>query len=189
MSLLNLRHCCRFSAGQNNQYIKIPCMRHIISIIVMVLMTSCYEKRAPMRMDLEGQRLPSFDIQLIDSTTYLNTASIPTGKPFALLYFSPYCPYCKAQMEEIVKDMDRLKDIQFYLLTGFRISDMKQFSEEYKLSKYPNVIVARDTSQFFAQYFAIPGVPYTAIYGKDKKLHKSFAGKVLGRQLKAVAGN
>lgn len=162
-------------------------MKFIISIVTIVFMGGCYSKAIPEKTGQEGNLLPSFNVQLIDSTTYINTGNIETGKPVALFYFSPECPHCRSQMEEIIEDMDRLKSIQFYLLTSYSVSDMKHFSSEYRLSSYPNIIVGKDTANFLLKYFAMPGVPYMAIYGKDKKLHKAFVGKIYSQQLKSVA--
>lgn len=164
-------------------------MKHIIIIFVIALSAGCNSKAAPEKTGLEGKLLPSFNIQLVDSTTYINTASIQTGKPIAILYFSPYCPHCKDQMDEIIEDMDKLKDIQFYMLTSYPVPEIKTFYKEYKLAGYPNVIVGKDTAHFLIEYFRIPGVPYMAIYGKDKKLHHTFIGKINSQQLKAVAGD
>jgi hypothetical protein len=36
-------------------------------------------------------------------------------------------------------------------------------------------------------YFDAPGIPYLAIYNKDKKLNQAFLGKISGNQIKKVA--
>lgn len=162
-------------------------MKHIVAIFVVALLAGCFSNATPENTGLEGKLLPSFDIQLVDSTSYFNTANVQTGKPIAIFYFSPNCPYCKAQMDEIIEDMDKLKDIQFYVLTSYNVPEAKDFYNEYKLASYPNIVVGKDTANFLPEYFNMPGVPYMAIYGKDKKLHKTFSGRIYSQQLKAVA--
>lgn len=69
-----------------------------------------------------------------------------------------------------------LKNIQFYIFTTTAFSEMKTFYNHFKLDKYQNIKTGIDTSAFFQGYFKVTGVPFIAIYGKDKKLKESFSG-------------
>ena len=102
-------------------------------------------------------------------------------------YFGPYCPYSRAQMEEIIEDMDKLKNIRLYLLTNAPYNQMMDFYNYYNLKKYSNITVARDYTGFFLKYFEVEGVPYLAVYGKDKRLKTAFKGEVYGKQIKRSA--
>jgi thiol-disulfide isomerase/thioredoxin len=161
-------------------------MRKVGFFLLAIFLISCLEK-ASVKTGLEGKPLPAFNILLPDSISYFNTASIPAGKPVVLFYFSPVCPYCRAQMTEIVDDMNKLKDMQFYLVSSFPIHEIRHFYEEYKLGQYPNIVIGKDTADFVADYFEAFNVPYTAIFGKDKKLRKTFLGKIYSRQMIAAA--
>jgi len=161
-------------------------MKQIVFFLVTIFLVACFDK-ASVKTGLEGKPLPAFNILLPDSLTYFNTASIPAGKPVVLFYFSPVCPYCRAQMTEIIDDMSKLRDMQFYLVTSFPVPDMRHFYDEYKLGKYPNIIIGKDTANFVADYFEAPYVPYTAVFGKDKKLKKTFVGMIYSRQMKEAA--
>ena len=157
-----------------------------ITLIFLIFLLSCYSKNAE-KTNLKGKTLPSFNLLLTDSITYFNTNSIHIGKPVVLFYFGPHCPYSRAQMEEIIKNIYVLKDIQFYVFTTWSFSEMKSFYENYKLNKYSNITVGVDYANFFAKYFKAQGVPYMAIYGKDKKLKEAFIGEVYSTQIKEVA--
>lgn len=161
-------------------------MKQVISLLVMISLVACFSKD-PVKTGLEGKPLPAFNILLPDSLTYFNTANVPTGKTVVLFYFSPHCSYCRAQMTEIIDDMNKLKDMQFYLVTSFSVSEMKNFYNEYKLARYSNIVIGRDTAAFVSNYFEALYVPYTAVFGKDKKLKKAFEGKIYSRQLIAAA--
>jgi thiol-disulfide isomerase/thioredoxin len=160
-------------------------MKQFIAFIFICL-TSCFGVE-PHKTGKEGKSFPEFDILLTDSTTRLNTRSIVAGKPIALFYFSPYCPYCMAQTKEIIEEMDELKDIQFYFVTIFPPSTLKDFNKRYQLAKYPNITVGVDPKQFIRNYFEITGIPFMAIYGKEKKLNNAFRGEITAAQLKKVA--
>lgn len=162
-------------------------MKQLILFGIVACLTGCFGTE-PEKTGLEGKPLPEFGL-LTDSSTWVNTRNASAGKPIALFYFSPYCPYCRAQVEEIIEDMNKLKGIQFYFVTGFPLPELKSFCKEYQLDKYPNIIAGVDTGRKVSDYFEVPGVPYMVIYGKDKKLNNTFLGKVYSSQLKKVAEN
>lgn len=141
----------------------------------MFVITSCYSKE-PEKTGLEGNSMPEFKLLLVDSTSYLDTKEIVPGKPVILLFYGPHCPYSRHQVEEIISNIDNLKDFQLYVITNWPFADMKMFYNHYHLHRYSNIIAGFDYSNYFPNYFGVKGVPYIAIYGKDKKLNKAFAG-------------
>ncbi len=161
-------------------------MKNIAILITLICLFGCFGKK-PENTGLEGKPLPSFNLLLPDSTTYFNTNSISGDRPIVLYYFGPHCPYSHSQMKEIIEDMEILKDIQFYIFTATAFSDMKSFYEYYHLKKYSNIKTGLDYSHFFADYFQAPGVPYIAIYGKNKRLREAFIGKIYAKQIKKIA--
>lgn len=161
-------------------------MKRTFIYAIALVLVGCFGKE-PEKTGLEGKPLPSFKLFLTDSTTHFDTKAIATGKPIVLFYFGPHCPYSKSQMDEIVNNMQSLKDIQFYIFTTWSFRELKQFYAKYELKKYPNIVAGVDYTNFFADYFSAVGVPYMAIYGKDKLLRESFIGKIKSSQIKSVA--
>ncbi|NII25840.1 redoxin domain-containing protein [Pseudoflavitalea sp. X16] len=161
-------------------------MKLLFQLIIISTMAGCFGAD-PQKTGLEGKPLPEFSLLLPDSATWFNSKNIPSGKPIAIFYFNPYCPYCKAQTTEIIEDMDKLKNIQFYFVTNYPLMDLKKFYNEYQLVKYPNITTGVDTGMVVNDYFEIAGVPYIAIYSKNKTLNKTFMGKIYSSQLKKVA--
>src|SRR5258708_38332898 len=102
-------------------------MKNKLPLILLIALFSC-EDRKSLKTGLEGQLLPKFDLLLSDSTSWLNTSSIQTGKPIVLFYFSPYCPYCMAQTKVIIDNIDKLKNVQIYMVTNYPFGAMKSFS-------------------------------------------------------------
>jgi thiol-disulfide isomerase/thioredoxin len=161
-------------------------MKQLILLISIVTLTGCFGT-TPQKTGKEGKPIPEFSMLLTDSTTRIHTANIPAGRPFVLFYFSPYCPHCKKQTKRIVEDMDRLKDIHFYFISSFPLAAVKGFYKEYQLAKYPNITTGLDSARFIHDYFEIPGFPYIAVYGSNKKLNKTFLGEIYSSQLIKVA--
>lgn len=163
-------------------------MKLLTFLLLAAFLVGCQKRsNKPITTGLEGKSIPELSLLLTDSITYINTGNIPEGRPVVLFYFSPQCPYCRAQVADIIEDIDVLKDIRFFMVTGFPVSEMKRFFKEYQLEKYPNITIGRDSTEYLAHYFKVPGVPYMAIYGKDKRLRNAFAGLMPGRQIKEVA--
>lgn len=161
-------------------------MKHICLFFIIVCLTSCFGAE-PQKTGKEGNPLPEFSMLLTDSTTRLHSGDIIKGKPFILFNFSPYCPYCKAQTKKIIENMDVLKNIHFYFLSMYPISEVKKYSNEFQLAKYPNITIGLDSAGLVNDYFEIQGFPYMAVYGKDKKLRKTFLGKTYTKQIKEAA--
>lgn len=163
-------------------------MKQVVLLFTMVLLAGCYGAAPkPEKTGLEGKPLPEFNLLLTDSSTLVSSRNAPVGKAIALFYFSPHCPYCRAMTEEIIEDMDKLKGIHFYFITGSPLQGLRDFNNEYQLAKYPNITAGIDTANFVRDYFEITGVPYTAIYGKEKTLHKTFMGKLYSSQVIKIA--
>jgi thiol-disulfide isomerase/thioredoxin len=161
-------------------------MKSTFIYAIALVLVGCFGKE-PEKTGMEGKPLPSFKLFLADSTTYFDTKDIPTGKPVVLFFFGPHCPYSKLQAEEIVNNMQSLKDVQFYFFTTWSFRELKQFYAKYELKKYPNIVAGVDYTNFFADQFSAQGVPYMAIYGKDKRLREAFIGKIKSSQIKSVA--
>jgi thiol-disulfide isomerase/thioredoxin len=163
-------------------------MRKYSILAILLVLASCSNQK-PVKTGLEGEPLPSFNLVLKDSTTVFNTQHLENNKPIVLVLFSPYCPYCKAQIKEMTTKIDKLKDIQICLVTDYPIPALKKFSSDYHLDKYPNIIAGVDTSEFSLKYFKAAHIPYTAIYGKSKKLNSAFVGRVFVNQIKSMVEN
>lgn len=161
-------------------------MKNIATILLMLSFCSCYERQSK-QTALTGEALPSFNLLLLDGSTYLNTGSIRSGKPTVLFFFSPNCPYSRAQMREIVEKMPLLKNIQFYIITNSSLTELKLFYKSYDLGRYRNITVGQDGSNFMIQHFKINSVPATFFYDANKHLKDMFEGLLHSKQISAVA--
>ncbi len=132
---------------------------------------------ATVKTGMEGRLLPSFDLLLTDSTTHLNTADIPSGKPFIVIGFSPWCTHCQAETNDIIKHMQELKNTRIYYMTDYPFSDMKAFYLHFRLARFPNITMGQDAKANFFRDFKAKGVPYTAIFDSQKRLKQLIAGQ------------
>jgi peroxiredoxin len=161
-------------------------MKQILLLLVIAALSGCFGSE-PQKTGKEGKPMPQFSMLLTDSISRLHTRDMPSNKPVVFFYFSPYCPFCKAQTNSIVENIDRLKEIQFYFVTNYPLASVKRFCEENQLAKYPNISTVLDSANSIGDYFEVRGVPYLAIYGKNKTLNKTFLGKIYTSEIKKIA--
>jgi len=129
--------------------------------------------------------LPAFNIRLMDSVTIFNTYNIPLGKPTAIMLFSPDCKHCKRTIKAILRGMDSIKNIQFYMVTpAHSMQDIRDFYNEHHLADYKNIqVVGRDYEFFFFSYYQTKFVPDIVLYDEHKKLVKLIEGETNASEL------
>ena len=162
-------------------------MKSSICIGITLLFWGCFSKAPKLETEYEGKLMPAINLLLLDSSTNINTKTSSPGKALVLIDISPFCPFCRALTQSITDNNKELGDIQFILLSSFPISDLKKYYTEYHLEKYANIIVGQDYENYFGSYYKTPGVPCTAIYGKDRRLKQMFMGKVSANLIKDIA--
>ena len=130
-------------------------------------------------------KLPAFNILEMDSMSIFNTYNIPSGKPIALMLFSPDCKHCKRTIDALLKGMDSIKNIQFYLVTAAHsMTEIKNFYNEHHLADYKNIkMVGRDYEFFYFSYYITKFVPDIALYDEHKKLIRLIEGETTVSEL------
>lgn len=144
---------------------------------------TAFHAPAKVKTGLEGRLLPSFHLLLPDSLTWLDTKDIPTGKPFIMVGFSPYCIHCQAEMRDIVKNIALFGDTTIYFVTDFPYADMKKFYDVFHLKKHPTIVTARDSSDAFMHFLKARSIPYIAIFDAKKRLKEVIPGEVKAASL------
>jgi thiol-disulfide isomerase/thioredoxin len=128
--------------------------------------------------------LPSFSLQLLDSVSVFNTYTIPKGRVSVLMLFSPDCEHCQKLTEKLLKGMDSLQNLDFYLFTFSHLNELQKFYDKYHLADYKNIkVVGRDYSFYFSSFFGIKYVPFLAVYNKDHILMTKYADGVTVKEL------
>jgi len=149
---------------------------------------AAFSAPAIVKTGMEGRPLPSFNLLLADSVTFLNTENIPGGSPLIAIGFAPSCKHCQAETWDILQHLDSLKNSRILFITSYPFGEMKLFYQYFKLAGHPNIIMGRDTGDFFLRYFRATGVPYTTVYDSKKRLKLAMQSQAHASDLiKAVA--
>jgi len=151
-----------------------------------ILFVGC-SAREPEKTGKEGQPIPNFHMLLSDSVTHFWSSSIKADSPTVFVYFWTTCPYSRAEIQDLLDDIDNMEDIQFYFVTPNSYKQLEHYVTAYHLHGYKNLSVGMDTSQFFSKYFDNGAVPLTAIYGKDHRLKAAYVGQISSTEVKTYA--
>lgn len=159
-------------------------MKKLSVLLLFIGILGCSSNPTVMITGMEGKPLPSFTLLLMDSLSRLNMNSIPKGKPVVLFLFSPNCPYCRSQTNELIANIKSFKDVRFYMLSSASFDLIQDYYKHYQMKKYPNITLGRDYENYFGNYYKVMGVPFIAIYDKDKRLKQALIGQVGIRRIK-----
>jgi thiol-disulfide isomerase/thioredoxin len=121
---------------------------------------------------------PPVKLLLPDSISFYTKEDLPKKKPVMLMLFNPQCEHCRHETEELVKNIDRFKDIQVLMVTSMPFDSMRVFREKYKLAAFDNIVVAQDPNYFLITYYMLHNLPFLAFYNRKKELISVFEGSL-----------
>lgn len=120
--------------------------------------------------------VPPFKLLEIDSASYFSKTDLKKNEPVLLILFNPDCEHCKHETEEIIKNIDQLKDVQIVMATMMTFDAMKSFYEKYDLHRFSNITVGQDTKYTLPSFYQIRFMPYLAMYNKKGNLITTYEG-------------
>jgi thiol-disulfide isomerase/thioredoxin len=122
--------------------------------------------------------VPPFKLLKIDSSTYFTKNDLPRNKPVLIIVFNPDCEHCKHETEQIIKNIDELKNVQIVMATIMPFDMMRSFYEKYELKRFENITVGKDTQYMLPSFFQMHFMPYLAMYNKKGNLLTTFEGSM-----------
>ncbi len=122
--------------------------------------------------------VPPLKLLLLDSTSYFTKNDLKKNKPVLIIVFNPDCEHCKHETEEIIKNIDSLKNIQIVMATIMSFDLMKSFYENYDLKRFQNIIVGKDVQYTLPSFYQMHFMPYLAMYNKKGNLLATFEGSM-----------
>lgn len=157
----------------------------LLFLIFSILTISCSNKRNYAKAEMKGSYLPQFKILLADSS-FLYSQNVSINKTLILFYFSPFCPYCRLMIKDIIRNKQLFVNTQICMITYVDLSTTNNFIKEFKLNQLSNVKVGVDYQNFCSNHFSIKGVPHMIVYDKSKKLIAQLKGNMSAKKLDAL---
>ena len=150
--------------------------RYLLFLILLSALSAHAQKDSIDAPYLRFPSLPPFDLLQTDSVTHLTKEKIEKKHNILIMFFSPDCPHCQHQTEDLLTGMDSLKDVQIIMATYQPFEEMTGFYKKYQLAKYPNIRLGRDATFFLPPYYRMKNLPYLALYNKNGILITTFEG-------------
>jgi thioredoxin-related protein len=148
-----------------------PCIL-LLAVLLSVSLQAQNDTTAPFR---RNPIIPPFDLMQVDSSS-LTKDKIDKKHNTLIMFFSPDCTHCQHQMEDMIKGMDSLKNVQIVMATYQPFEEMVSFYKKYEIEKYHNIKMGRDSKYFLPPYFRMKSLPYLALYDKKGNLITTFEG-------------
>ena len=120
--------------------------------------------------------IPPLKLLLTDSSTVFTDKDLKKNKPVFLILFSPECEHCQKETEDLIAKIDSFKNIQIVMATFMTVDKIRPFYNDYKLDRFPNIIVGYDMQHALATYYRISYTPFLAFYDKKGNLIDGFQG-------------
>ncbi|UEG48968.1 redoxin domain-containing protein [Ferruginibacter lapsinanis] len=127
---------------------------------------------------LKFTQIPPFSFTKVPDSTKFAKADLKKRKATLIMAFSPDCEHCKHETSELIAHIKRFKKIQIVMASPLDYKYLYSFYQNYQLSKYPNITVARDPSWFLGTFYNIRNFPALFLYDKKGQFVKAFDGSV-----------
>lgn len=130
--------------------------------------------------------IPEFSMVLPDTTQTFHSKDIPNGKPVVLIQFDPNCRDCQIETENILANMGKYRNINFYLVTRHPYKEMMIFRDHLQLDTCKNLKIGIDASGSIATAYQYRSTPLTLIYNADKELTAVIRGRGEPKQMDSL---
>jgi thioredoxin-related protein len=146
---------------------------------VFTLITSCLVLSGFAQIDSTQQYfkspyIPAFNIRKVPDSSSFTSNMLQKGKPTILVFFDPDCDHCQLATKNFTEKMDRFKDVQILMVTIYEFSKIKKFYTDYKLHKFPNIILTRDVAFDLPRFYQVSSLPDVYVYDKTGKLIRHY---------------
>ena len=146
----------------------------VLTITTLAIYCQAYTTQPPYK---RFPVLPPIKILLTDSS-YFTKSDFKKKSNILIMLFNPDCDHCQHETEELIKHIDRFKNVQIIMATIMPFDAMKSFRRKYELSKYKNIVVGRDEHFFLVPFYNVSNLPFLAFYNKKGNLISVFEGSM-----------
>ncbi|MGN7995116.1 peroxiredoxin family protein [Chitinophaga sp. 22308] len=121
--------------------------------------------------------VPAFPLTLPDGHT-ITKNDLRKNEKTMVFVFSVDCDHCKHLTEEVLKNIDKFKNVQILMVTPFKVEQMKEYYDHYNIQKYPNIVMASEPTRQIMYFYDLHYFPGLYLYDKKQQFIKGFEGTV-----------
>lgn len=119
--------------------------------------------------------IPAFPLTLVDGHS-ITKSDLKRNEKTMVFIFSVDCDHCKHLTEEVLKNIDKFKKTQILMVTPFKVEQMKEYYDHYKIQNYPNIVMASEPTRQIMYFYDLHYFPGLYIYDKKQQFVKGFEG-------------
>jgi thiol-disulfide isomerase/thioredoxin len=158
--------------------------RHpFIFIATFIALVGCDRYHPILINDFKGQRIPHIHIFSLDSLIKVDMTTLSANRSSIYIYFSPHCPYCRAETKELLKNHQELSNINLYFVSNAPYSSLKAYVKEFDLQNVSGFHLLWDDHDEFADYYKIPGYPFFIRFTSDERVVDELLGQASIHQI------
>ncbi|WP_143307736.1 peroxiredoxin family protein [Chitinophaga vietnamensis] len=152
-------------------------MRYLIFALFCCLPALLKAQSAPANKPsyLQYPVIPAFPLTLPDGHT-ITKNDLHKREKTMVFVFSVDCDHCKHLTEEVLKNIDKFKKTQILMVTPFKLEQMKEYYDHYKIKDYPNITMASEPTRQIMYFYDLHYFPGLYIYDKKQQFVKGFEG-------------
>ncbi|RFS20960.1 hypothetical protein DVR12_16545 [Chitinophaga silvatica] len=157
-------------------------LRHVFLVIFCCLSIFSQAQTSPASSTtkpayLQYPIIPAFPMTLPDGHV-ITKNDLKKNVKTLVFVFSVDCDHCKHLTEEMLQNIDKFKNTQVLMVTPFKVDQMKEYYEQYKIKDYPNIIMASEPTRQIMYFYDLHYFPGLFIYDKKHQLVKGLEGDV-----------
>lgn len=114
-----------------------------------------------------------------DLYTTTTGKDLDNDKPLFVMLFNPTCSHCEDMTMMMTNNIESFGKSKIVLLATKPMAYyLPDFAQRHHIAKYPNMHIGYDSTNFVDNMFLYQSLPQINVYGRDRKLLKTFKGEV-----------
>jgi cytochrome oxidase Cu insertion factor (SCO1/SenC/PrrC family) len=143
----------------------------ILPVVIMLLFNAT-------QTSAQAAKIPPFRIIQQDGKVF-KAEQLPLNKPIIIIYFDPGCDHCQVLVTDLLRRWKDFEKASIAMITFVPVDDLKKFSKDYNLPKYPNIYAGTEGTNYFVRnYFRIVQMPFLALFNKNGAFIVSYTRQV-----------
>jgi len=162
-------------------FIKISTMKQVLIVRLGLILFGNTQAQSPTTTApeapyMKNPGIPPFKLLEVDSVHFITKDDIKKNRKVLLMFFSPECEHCKHQMQDILADFSKFKDIEIVMATFQPFEQMQSFYSYFRIADHPNILMGRDEKYLLPPYYRMQSLPFLALYDKKGQFIMKFEG-------------
>ncbi|RNA60726.1 hypothetical protein D1631_01650 [Chryseobacterium nematophagum] len=123
------------------------------------------------------KNVPTFNLKTINGSSFTQQ-NLANDQIKVIVYFSPSCHFCQAEVEELSRSYEDYQNIQWIWVASEPLNEIKGFAEQHRLNNQNNIIWCHDEMAILYRKTGMNSVPYFLVYDKENHLIKRNSGAI-----------